>query len=299
MITPQILGGFPMQQYIESFLEMIAIRGLSDNTLKSYKSYVKSYLSYVETYLQKLPDDVSWEELRTYTSFLKRSKGLSDRSINAHISMIRFFTEYVLHKPWDRYQLPFRKFDKYLPSVPSQDEARHFIDTLPNLKHKAIVAVIYSAGLRVGEVCNLRYSDVSRKDMRIRIAPSKNRSERFAILSKNALDILTQYWHIYGKPRGWLFPSTRNNGARPIVSFTVNRIVNDHIDRLGWSQELNCHSFRHGFGTHLYENGVDLLTIQRLLGHNSINSTTIYVHLASHRNGTVKSPFDFAGTANE
>jgi site-specific recombinase XerD len=265
-----------MQQYIERFLEMIAIRGLTGNTLKSYKSYIKSYLSYVDTYLKRPPEEVTWEELRTYTVFLKQNRSLSDRTINAIISMIRFFVEYVLHKPWDRYQLPFRKFDKYLPTVPSQDDARYFIDTLPNLKHKAIVALMYSAGLRVSEVCNLGYSDVIRKEMKIRVAPSKNRSERFAILSQKALDILTQYWFKYGQPRGWLFPSTHNNGERPIVNFTVNRIVNDHIARLGWSQDLNCHSFRHGFGTHLYENGVDLLTIQRLLGHNSINSTTIY-----------------------
>ena len=234
-----------MQQYIDLFLEMIAIRGLTDNTLQSYKSYLKSYLNYVETYLKKIPDDVSWEEMRTYLSFIKLSRSLSDRTINAHISILRFFLEYVLHKPWNRYQLPFRKFDKYMSTVPSQEEARHFIATLPNLKHKAIVALMYSAGLRVSETCNLTYSDISRKDMRIYIAHSKNRSDRYAILSKNTLDILTAYWNQYGNPREWLFPSTQNAGMKPIVPFTVNRIVNDHIDRLGWSQKINCHSFRY------------------------------------------------------
>ena len=287
-----------MHQYIERFIEMIYIRGLTANTLKFYKSAIKSYLEYFEV-AHKLPEDVTWEEMRAYISIIQKSRNLSDRTINAHISIIRFFTEYVLHKPWDHYQLPFRKFDKYLPKIPSQDEAQHFIDTLPNLKHKAIVSVMYSAGLRVSEVCNLKYSDVSRKDMNIYIERSKNRSARYAILSEKALDILTQYWYRHGQPRGWLFPSPRNNGERPIVTYTVNCIVNDHIDRLGWSQDLTCHSFRHGFGTHLYENGVDLLTIQRLMGHKSIVSTTIYVHLASFRNSSVKSPFDRAGAANE
>jgi len=276
---------------------MISFRGLTNNTLSSYKSYIKSYLTYVETHLRKIPDDVTWEEMRTYISFVKQSRSLSDRTINAHISIIRFFLEYVLHRPWDRYQLPYRKFDKFLPTVPSQEEARHFIDTLPNLKHKAIVALIYSAGLRVSELCSLKYSDVSRKDMRVYVGHSKNRSDRFTILSKNALAILTQYWHQYGQPRDWLFPSTYNNGVKPIVSFTVNRIVNDHIDRLGWSQKINCHSFRHGFGTHLYENGADLLTIQKLMGHSSINSTTIYIHLASYKNSNISSPFDVGGAA--
>ena len=287
-----------MQTYLDKFYEMVAIRGFADNTLKSYTSYIKSFLSYVETYLNKLPEEVTWEELRAYTLFLKQIRRLSDRSINAHISLIRFFTEYVLHKPWDRYQLPLRKFDKYLPKVPSQSEARHFIETLPNLKHKAIVAVMYSAGLRVSETVFLNYSDLSRENMQIRIAPSKNRAERFAILSQNALGILTQYWIAYDKPRGWLFPSTKKLGS-PIVKGTVNCIVNDHLDRLGWSQEINCHSFRHGFGTHLYENGVDLLEIQRLMGHKSLNSTTIYVHLSSNRISGIKSPFDSYGATHD
>jgi site-specific recombinase XerD len=288
-----------MQKYIDQFLEMIAIRGLSDNTLKSYKCYIKAYLSYIETFLNKNPEDVTWDEMRKYTLHLKQNKSLSDRSINAHVSMIRFLTEYVLHKQWDKYQLPFRRFDEYMPTVPSQQEAKHFIETLPNLKHKAIVALMYSAGLRVSEVLKLKYEDVSRKDMRLYIAKSKNRADRFAILSQNALNILTKYWRQYAKPREWLFPSTQNEGCKPIVSFTVNCFVNEHIDRLGWSQDINCHSFRHAFGTHLYENGVDLLTIQRLMGHKSINSTTIYVHLALFRGNAAKSPFDSDGTAHD
>jgi len=120
-----------MEHYIELFLEMISFRGLTANTLKSYKSYIKSYLNYLEIQLKMIPDDVTWEEMRAYLTFIKQSRSLSDRTINAHISVLRFFLEYVLHKHWDRYQLPFRKFDTYLPTVPSQEEARHFIDTLP------------------------------------------------------------------------------------------------------------------------------------------------------------------------
>jgi site-specific recombinase XerD len=287
-----------MHQYIDRFVEMIAIRGLAENTLKAYMSYIKEFLTYIETFLAKTPEDVTWDEKRKYALYLKQSRNLSDRTINGHISLIRFFTEYVLHQQWDKYQLPFRKFDTYLPTVPSQKEAKHFINTLPNLKHKAIVATVYSAGLRVSEARLLKYSDVSREDMRIYIAPSKNRADRYSILSKNALDILTQYWHQYGKPREWLFPSTQKVG-RPIVSNTINSIVNEHINRLGWSQKINCHSFRHSFGTHLYENGVDLLTIQRLMGHKLLSSTTIYVHLASLKNSIVKSPFDFNGGVHE
>jgi site-specific recombinase XerD len=241
-----------MQKYIDKLSEMISIRGLSDGTAKSYKSYINAYLAYVDTFHDIPPEEVTWEQLRTYVAFLKSSRKLSDRTINAHISVLRFFTQYVLHRPWDRYQLPFRKFDRYLPTILSQDETRHFIESLKNLKHKAIIALLYSAGLRVSEVCNLKYSDVSRKEMRIRIAPSKNRSERFAILSDKALEILTLYWHGFGKPCDWLFPSPKKEG-RAIVPNTVSLIIKGHLEYLGWSQRLVSHSFR-------YQNQIKLQT---------------------------------------
>ena len=111
-----------------------------------------------------------------------------------------------------------RKFDSYLPFVPTQEEAEFFISTLPDLKPKAMVSLLYSAGLRVGEVCNLRYCDIERKNMRIHVAHSKNRSDRYAILSRNALDILTEYWFAYNRPTGWLFPK-QTDPSRPLILF--------------------------------------------------------------------------------
>ncbi|MFR2141164.1 MAG: tyrosine-type recombinase/integrase [Faecalimonas sp.] len=111
-----------------------------------------------------------------------------------------------------------RKFDSYLPFVPTQKEADIFISTLSDLKPKAMISLMYSAGLRVGEVCNLRYRDIERKNMRIHVAHSKNRSDRYAILSEKAMDILTRYWFAYGRPTGWLFPKqtdpSRPNGTK-------------------------------------------------------------------------------------
>lgn len=138
---------------------------------------------------------------------------------------------------------------------------------------------MYSSGLRIGEVCRLRYEDVDRKNMRLHIARCKNRSDRYAILSKAALDLLTQYWFEYGRPKGYLFPKQRGEN-RPIDTFSLSRHIHAHEDRLGWEHKITCHSFRHAFGTHLYENGTDLLTIKELMGHKSLLSTTIYVHLS-------------------
>ena len=191
-----------MDKYFKLYREMISLRGLTDHTLKSYSTYIRSYLDYLQNILHKSPEDVSWQELRDFIQWLQKERNLADRTINCVISQLRFFTIYVLHKPWDDSQIPKRKFDEYLPFVPSQKETFEFISTIPDIKQKAMVAVMYSSGLRIGEVCHLRYDDISRSSMRVHIRQSKNRSERFAPLSKFALDILTQYWFECRRPKG-------------------------------------------------------------------------------------------------
>lgn len=111
-----------MDKYLNTYREMISLRGLTDHTLKSYSTYIRAYLDYLSNILQKQPEDVSWDELRDYIRWLQKSRGLSDRTINHAISQLRFFTLYVLHKPWDDTQLPMRKFDEYLPYVPSREK---------------------------------------------------------------------------------------------------------------------------------------------------------------------------------
>ena len=284
-----------MQKYLDTYKQMISLRGLTDHTITSYSTYLNAYLNYLDTILHKQPEQVSWPELRAFILWMQQQRDLSDRTINHCISQLRFFTLYVLHKPWDPYQLPMRKFDSYLPFVPTKEEVFIFISTIPDLKHKAMIALLYSAGLRIGEVCHLKYADIDRKSMRIHITHGKNRSDRYAILSKLALDILTEYWFAFGNPKDWLFPKQFKNSDKPIDTFFLSRHIYAHETYLGWEHRLTCHSFRHAFGTHLYENGTDLLTIKALLGHKSLNSTTIYVQLASNGVGRAISPFDCMG----
>ena len=288
-----------MDKYFKLYREMISLRGLTDHTLKSYSTYIRSYLDYLQNILHKSPEDVSWQELRNFIKWLQKERNLADRTINCVISQLRFFTIYVLHKPWDDNQLPKRKFDEYLPFGPSQKGTFEFISTIPDIKQKAMVAVMYSSGLRIGEVCHLRYDDISRSSMRVHIRQSKNRSERFAPLSKFALDILTQYWFECDRPKGWLFPK-QTDPSRPIDTYFLSRHIHAHEERLGWPKRITCHSFRHALGTHLYENGTDLLTIKAFLGHKSLNATTIYVHLASTSFSEVVNPLDkMGGIAHE
>ena len=283
-----------MDKYLDHYREMISLRGLTDHTISGYSTYINAYLDFLADVIHKSPEDVSWDEMRQFIQWVQSTRSLSDRTINAVISQLRFFTMYVLHRPWDNTQLPMRKFDVYLPYVPTIEEVQRFISTLPTLKQKAMVALMYSSGLRVGEVCNLKYSDIKRSSMRIHVAQAKNRSDRYAILSQKSLDILTDYWYAYGKPTEWLFPA-KQDSSRPCKTAILANQVLQHRKKLGLDPKLNCHSFRHAFGTHLYEAGTDLLTIKELLGHKSLNSTVIYVHLASYASRNIKSPFDMMG----
>ena len=204
-----------MNKYLDSFREMISLRGLTDHTLKSYATYIRAYLNYLSDILQKSPEEVSWQELRDFIKWLQHSKNLSDRTINTAISQLRFFIMYILHNPLDDTQLPMRKFDTFLPFVPSRQDVITLIQAMPDLKSKAMVALLYSSGLRIGEVCHLRYEDVRRKEMYIHIRHRKIRSERYAILSETALKLLTQYWFAFGKPPKWLF-SKQRDFSKPI-----------------------------------------------------------------------------------
>lgn len=282
---------FKFEPYITKFNEFLVIRDLTPNTQKSYKSFLQCYLSWIDNNLEIIPEEVSFAQIRSYILYLKNIKKLSNRSINAHISQIKFLHLYILNRSWDKYQVPSMKFNTVLPDILSQEEVRAFVESFPNLKHKACATLLYSSGLRVSELCHLRYEDVDRKNLRLYIRSSKSRSDRYAILSPKALDILTQYWFAYNRPKDWLFPGTKPDS--PIVSFTVSRFLADHATFLGWKRKVNAHLLRHCFGTHLYEQGTDLLIIQKLLGHKSINSTTIYVHLARNHPFDIKSPFDY------
>ena len=127
--------------------------------------------------------------------------------------------------------------------------------------------------------------------MSIHIRHGKNRSDRYAILSQLTLDTLTEYWKVYRKPMGYLFPNPRDP-EKPMASFWVSRHIHLQEEKLGWPERFTPHSFRHAFGTHLYEQGVELPVIQTLLGHKSLNSTMIYVHLASPAKNQLVNPLD-------
>lgn len=283
-----------MNTYLNTFRDMISLRGLSDHTLKSYCTYITAYLSFLQDVIHTTPEDASWQQMRDFLFWIQQQRHLSDRTINFCRAQLKFFTIYVLHKPWDDTQIPVRRFDSYLPFVPSFEETMQFLGAVHNPKAHAILCLMYSSGLRAGEACAIRYDDVSRKDMRIHISHAKNRSDRYVPLSPHALSVLTEYWKSCGKPRGWLFPQQTNREKHIYPQF-LDIQIRKAEESLGWQHRFSCHTLRHAYATHLYEQGTDLLTIKHLMGHKSIHSTTIYISLARALPKPVVSPFDRGG----
>ncbi len=280
---------FIINDYLSKLEEFFELRNLADKTRENYLSSLNCYLSWLQENCI-LPEDATYEDIRNFLRYLKLARDLTKQTINYYISKIRFFQIYVLNKPWNPYQVPFSKFDSKLPETLTHEEAIYFIQTMDNLRDKAICALMYGSGLRISEARKLRYDDISRVNNQIYISRSKSRSDRFAMLSKTTLEILTDYWQTYGKPKGLLFLTRK---GKLLSSNTISNHLKDHAHKLGWTRNISAHIFRHSFALNLYNNGTDLLTIQKLLGHKSIISTTIYVRLSSISQLNVTSPMDW------
>lgn len=283
------------QIYVSKQQEILSFRDLATGTINTYISYLSQFLEWAESSFPDVPlDKLSWDAIRSYVKYLQTERRIGNRTINVHIAQLADFWKYVLKLNWDRYEVPFLRFDEKLPAVPSREEMNAIISSINNLKHKAEIALLYSSGIRVSELCHLRCQDIRRAQKAIFIAASKNRSERYAILSDRALTILIQYIRtLYPEatPQDWLFPGSYPDA--PISTQSVRNVFSRAISAAGLEGKgFVLHSCRHAFGLHLYEDGTDLMTIKEALGHKSLSSTEVYLTLGIGNGRSVKSPYD-------
>ena len=260
-------------------------RNLRESTIQNYCNAISFFLRYTGKDAAGLTvDDVDL--------FLtaKRLEGWSPETYNFYYSAIRFFYKKVLKLYWDEDELPRMKKDRTLPAVLTFEEINAIIDVTENLKHKAMIATMYSSGLRVSEVTHLHYIDISRTNMTIHVRRSKSRIDRYTILSQKNMDILTEYWFKCGKPMDILFPSAWTGSY--LDSSTVNQFFKESARKAGIDRKVSSHACRHSFASHLYEAGTDIRYIQALLGHVDPRSTEVYIHISNKSLMGIKSPFD-------
>jgi len=283
------------QNYLRQHADILSFRDLADSTLSTYTSYMSQFIDWTESELNaKDLADLTWEEIRAFLRFLKDVRQLNPRTINVYIAQLRDFFHYVLHRDWDKYQVPYLHYDELLPKVPSKEQINTIIDSIDNPKHKAEIALLYSSGIRVSELTRLHCKDVMPSRHTLYISRSKNRSDRYAVLSEKAYGFLVAYVRslpVMPGKEDWLFPGQK--AGQHICTQSVYEIFRKQLAILDLQDAgYSLHSLRHAFGLHLYEAGTDLLSIKEAMGHKSLASTSVYLTLGIGNGRSVKSPYD-------
>ena len=267
--------------------EDMAIRNLSPNTQASYIGQVSMFARH----FGKSPDLLGPEQIRDYQLFLTTEKQLAPGSIRIAVSALRFLYGVTLQRDWDIPQvLPAPKQPRKLPVVPSPEEVARFLDAVRIIRNRAVLTTCYAAGLRISEAVGLRPSDIDSGRMVVRVDQGKGRKDRFVMLSPRLLETLRDYWRRTRPAGQWLFPGMLP--GRHVSRHTLGQACHKARPLAGLEKRITPHSLRHAFGVHLLESGVDVRTIQLLLGHRSLSTTARYLQVACSKVCSATSPLD-------
>ena len=266
-------------------LEEMRLRNFAPTTEKAYLYAVTK----LAQYYKRPPDQLDKEQIRSYLLYLTTERKLSPNTMTMLISGLRFFYNETLG--WDETKLfiPPRRKSSLLPEVFSPNEVVRLIEATRGVKQRVLLMTAYSAGVRVSELVNLKPANISSERMMIRVEQGKGQKDRYTILSNNLLVELRWYWKRY-RPRVWLFPNRTKNG--PLSKNQAWRIYDQAKKRAGLKGGRGINTLRACFATHLLEAGVDMRTIQLLMGHSSILSTQRYLRLRQQTLGSTVSPLD-------
>ncbi len=270
--------------YLDNLRKELMLRKYSQRTVKQYLYHNREFLESSK----KNPYDVSDEDIKDYLYRLVNEKNVSTSTLNTAINALKFYYGEVLKRKFV-YEIKRPRKDKKLPVVLSQEEVSRILSSVNNIKHKAILMLIYSAGLRISEVVKLKPEDIDIQRKLIHVKDAKGRKDRYTLLSDVVLETIKRYQKEYGQSK-WLFPS--QDKGKHITTRTVEKIFSNACKKAKIKKDATVHSLRHSFATHLLESGTDLRYIQELLGHKSSKTTEIYTHVSNKDIGKIKSPLD-------
>lgn len=257
----------------------------SENTIKTYKGSFEEFINYYNTYDTK---DIDESMITDFLRYLVIERKVSSSYQNQAINAVKFYYERVLGGQRKIYLVDRPREEKTLPTVLNEKEISEILNCTENIKHKAILMLCYSAGLRLSELTNVKLKDIDSERMQIRIEQAKGRKDRYSILSHTLLDVLRKYFIAY-KPKTWLFEGPAGG---QYAKRSIQLIMQDSAKKAGILKKISVHSLRHSFATHLLEGGTDLRYIQSLLGHGSSKTTEIYTHITTKGFDQIKSPLD-------
>ncbi|MCJ2125216.1 tyrosine-type recombinase/integrase [Methylobacterium sp. J-077] len=286
LAVPAAAGGSLRQRLIDD----MTLRRFSRETQRNYIRDVGR----LATFLRRSPDTATVDDLRRF-QIAQQEVGLGVPTMNAIVSALRFFFVHTIERPDLARRLVRLNHPRPLPDVLSAEEVGRLLGATVCLKHLAALSVAYGAGLRVAKVAALKVSDVDSTRMLLRVERGKGGRDRNAMLSVDLLGLLRRWWtegHRQGvlHREGWLFPG--QDWARPISTRQLHRIVVEAARLAQIPKRVGPHTLRHSFATHLMEDGVDIRVIQVLLGHSRLDTTALYVKVATRTVRAVTSPLD-------
>lgn len=270
---------------IEKFKQYLRSKRYSESTITTYSEALKSFLVF---YRNKPIAEITNEDVIVYNNEYILKNNLSASYQNQTINSIKLFFKIIHNSKIIIAELHRPKNAKTLPNVLSKEETFRLIDLTTNLKHKTLLALIYSAGLRISEAINMKITDIDNQRMLIHIKNAKGKKDRYTLLSTKVLELLKEYYTIY-KPKTFLF---EGQYGEQYSSRSAQSVLHQSAKKAGITKQISLHTLRHSFATHLLENGTDLRYIQDLLGHSSPKTTMIYTHVSSTSLKNIINPFD-------
>jgi site-specific recombinase XerD len=271
----------------DQMLVDLQLRGATPRTQKTYLREVSNFAKY----FNRSPKELGEGELKEYMLYLMKERHLSDGTFRFYVAALKFLYRTTLKREWvvEKIKCPKRK--RKLPVVLDISEVESLFSVTTNLKHKAILMITYSSGLRVSETARLKMTDIDSKRMMVRVRQGKGGNDRYSILSQTALEHLRQYWRKY-RPTEWLFEGAKKDDH--ISTHSIQLMFYAARKRAGITKPASVHTLRHSFATHLIEAGTSLHHVQLLLGHRSPTTTTVYLHVSRLNLAQVISPLDRA-----
>ena len=272
-----------MGVYRERMQTEMRVRGFAPRTQHSYTRWMVRLVSQV-----RVPaDQITETQAREFLSRLS-GRGLSASTINQAISALRFFFHEVLRHDWEL-EIHYQRAPQRVPVTLSVEEVTRLLAAVPNLRDRTAMEIAYGCGLRLGEVLNLKPTDIDSARMVLRVNQGKGKKDRYVMLGPALLETLRAYWKRY-KPRVWLFPG--KDPLQPVHATMLQRAFVHAKLEARIRKPVSFHSLRHSFATHLLESGVNVRTIQVLLGHRSLGTTQRYTHVAGDYLKQTRSPLD-------
>ena len=267
-------------RYVKVYSEDLKFKNYSENTIKNYTAQVELFLKYFNSSVTK-PSEIGEKRIKDWLMLSKTTNSMKHR-----ISAVKLFYEITGKQPLKFKYIKYSRSEKHLPIVLSQDEIQRMFNVCENKKHKVILLLLYSAGLRANELINLQWSHIDRSRMIINVVGGKGGKDRQIMLAPELIPLLIDYWKEY-KTKTYVLSGQLSD---KYSKTSVLQVVKHLAEKANIKKKVWTHLIRHCFGTHLVEQGVDINLIQRLMGHSSPKTTSIYLHISDSLVSRIQSP---------